>query len=66
MEEEDSAVCLDEQMEQTNLCENVIDNYISDEDYVPQTAPEFTNLPVISSPVLPTLVANYESEGNGK
>lgn len=58
--------CLDEQVEQTGLCEK-IDN-ISDEDDVSQacTALEFTNISVINSPVLPTLVADYESEDNGK
>lgn len=59
---QEEAVCLDEQMRETNLYEKVIDN-ISDEDDVPQMAPECTNLLVISSPVLPTLVADYESEG---
>lgn len=57
--------CLDEQ-EKQDLYEKVID--ISDEDDVSQTcmAPESINLAVISLPVLPTLVANYESEDNGK
>ncbi|XP_011883131.1 PREDICTED: nuclear fragile X mental retardation-interacting protein 1 [Vollenhovia emeryi] len=61
--QEDSLACSDEQVGQTDLQENVIDN-ISDEDDVPQapTTPESTNLPVISLPVLPILVADYESE----
>ncbi|XP_071645142.1 FMR1-interacting protein NUFIP1 [Temnothorax longispinosus] len=60
-EEEDSVVC---SADQTDLREK-IDN-ISDEDDIPQasTAPESANLSVISSPVLPTLVADYESEDN--
>lgn len=54
-------------MEQTDLCEKIVDN-ISDEDDVPQacTALKSTNISVINSPVLPTLVADYESEDNGK
>lgn len=61
LEEEDNKACLDEQ---PDLCEEIID--ISDEDDVPQTSmtPESTNLPTIS--LLPNLVADYESEGDGK
>lgn len=62
------ACFLDEQVGQ-DLCEKVIDN-ISDEDDVPQafTAAELplTNLPVTSSSVLASLVADYESEDDGK
>ncbi|XP_077282847.1 FMR1-interacting protein NUFIP1 isoform X2 [Temnothorax americanus] len=62
LEEEASVVC---SADQTDLREKIIDN-ISDEDEIdiPQasTAPESANLPVISSSVLPTLVADYESE----
>lgn len=63
---QDDAACLDEQMEQ-DLSGKIIDN-ISDEDDVPQayTALESTNISAISSPVLATLVADYESEDNGK
>lgn len=66
MDEEDSAICLNEQVEQTDLHE-VIDN-ISDEDDIPQASmsPESINLPIISLPVLPTLVADYSSEDDGK
>jgi len=66
LQEEDSAACLDEQVEQTDLREKVID--ISDEDEIPQasTTAESTNLPVASSPILPSLVADYESEDSGK
>jgi len=67
LQEEDSAACLDEQVEQTDLCEKVIDN-ISDEDEIPQasTIAESTNLPIASSLILPSLVADYESEDSGK
>jgi len=67
LQEEDNAACLDEQIEQTDLREKVIDN-ISDEDEIPQasTTAESTNLPIASSPILPSLVADYESEDSGK
>jgi len=67
LQEEDNAACLDEQIEQTDLREKVIDN-ISDEDEIPQasTTAESTNLPIANSPILPSLVADYESEDSGK
>ncbi|KAG5345150.1 NUFP1 protein, partial [Acromyrmex charruanus] len=71
LQEETDAVYLDEQVEQINFCGKDIDN-ISDEDdvshastpeYVSQTAAEPTNLPTVtSSLILPSLVADYESE----
>lgn len=66
MQEEDNKACIDEEVdlhEETNLYEKITGN-ISDEDDVPQTSTtlEPTNLPVISSSILPILVANYESE----
>lgn len=63
MQEEDSADCPDEQVGQTDLREKIIDN-ISDEDDILQASTAFksTNLPVTNSPILPTLVADYESE----
>lgn len=70
MQEEDTKACLDKEVgldEQTDLCEKIVDN-ISDEDDVPQisTTLEPTNLPVINSSILPILVADYESESDGK
>lgn len=67
MQEEDSADCPDEQVGQTDLREKIIDN-ISDEDEIPQayTTPKSTNLLVTNSSILPTLVADYESEDDGK
>ncbi|EGI63112.1 Nuclear fragile X mental retardation-interacting protein 1 [Acromyrmex echinatior] len=72
LQEETDAVYLDEQVEQTNFCGKDIDN-ISDEDdvshasttpeYVSQIAAEPTNLSTVtSSLILPSLVADYESE----
>ncbi|XP_029664598.1 nuclear fragile X mental retardation-interacting protein 1 [Formica exsecta] len=66
LQEEDNKACIDEEVdlhEETNLYEKITGN-ISDEDDVPQTSTtlEPTNLPVISSSILPILVANYESE----
>ncbi|XP_018339191.1 PREDICTED: nuclear fragile X mental retardation-interacting protein 1-like, partial [Trachymyrmex septentrionalis] len=69
--QEETAIYLDEQVEQTNFCGKEID--ISDEDdiphasttpeYVSQTAAESTNLATVtSSLILPNLVADYESE----
>ncbi|KYM93443.1 Nuclear fragile X mental retardation-interacting protein 1 [Cyphomyrmex costatus] len=73
LQEEPGAVCLDKQVKQTDFDGKVIDN-ISDEDDIPQastarecisqTAAESTNLPVISSLILPKLVADYESENS--
>lgn len=53
--------------EQTDLCEKITDN-ISDEDDVLQTSVilESINLPTISLSILPILVADYKSEGDGK
>lgn len=70
MEEEGNKICLGKEIgldEQTDLCEKIADN-ISDEDDLPQisTTLELTNLPVINSSILPILVADYESESNGK
>ena len=75
MQEETDAVYLDEHVKQINFCEKDID--ISDEDdilhapttpeYVSQTAAESTNLSTVtSSLILPSLVADYESEDSGK
>lgn len=68
--EEGNKVCIDEEVdlhEETDLYAKITGN-ISDEDDIPQTSTtlESTNLPAISSPILPILVANYESESNGK
>lgn len=70
MQEEGNKICIDEEVdlhEETDLYEKITDS-ISDEDDIPQTSTTFkpTNLPVISSPILPILVANYESESDGK
>ncbi|XP_036149660.1 nuclear fragile X mental retardation-interacting protein 1 isoform X2 [Monomorium pharaonis] len=62
---QDDAVFLDEETGQVDLCEKIIDN-ISDEDDVPQAsaALESISLPVTSLPILPSLVADYESEND--
>ncbi|KAL6258607.1 hypothetical protein P5V15_010561 [Pogonomyrmex californicus] len=66
--QEDNADCLDEQIEQADLCETVTDN-ISDEDDIPQAstiqfAESTVNLPETNLSVLSSLVADYESEDN--
>ncbi|KAL6425944.1 hypothetical protein ACFW04_008921 [Cataglyphis niger] len=68
IDEEGNKVCIDEEVglhEETDLYAKITGN-ISDEDDIPQTSTtlEATNLPAISLPILPILVANYESESD--
>ncbi|XP_050457229.1 FMR1-interacting protein NUFIP1 isoform X1 [Cataglyphis hispanica] len=68
IEKEGNKVCIDEEVglhEETDLYAEITGN-ISDEDDILQTSTtlEATNLPAISSPILPILVANYESESD--
>lgn len=71
LQEADNKICLDKEVdldEQADLCEKIADN-ISDEDDVPQISVtvESTNSPVVNlKSTLPILVADYESESNGK
>lgn len=71
LQEEDNKICLDKEVdldEQTDLCEKIAGN-ISDEDDVPQISAtlESSNSPVVNlKSTLPILVADYESESNGK
>lgn len=70
LQEEDNKACLDKEKgldEETDLCERIAGN-ISDDDDVPQISAilEPTNSPVVNLSMLPILVADYESESNGR
>lgn len=62
--EEDSGVCLEEQIKQTHISETISGN-ISDEDDIPQPSTKEEHINLSTSSVLPSLVADYGTDDDG-